>query len=135
MRPGFRKISFSDFRQNMSKEIQVVTRELDHLWLCFHGRPKCAIVPMRDEKLLSDLHGCPFDQLMERMEIDRVRTIRGMSRLGTYKAEIFEEGDFSHPPPGVTEEEYWNGIKEKYAYASAADRAYRRGGKYTGTKY
>ncbi len=107
MRPELRKISLEKFRANMGAELKFVTESQGHLWLSYRRKPHCVVVPMRDEAVLNDIYGRPWDELMHRFHVDQDRRLRAAARAHGLLSETFEESHWTYPPVGMTDETYW----------------------------
>ena len=105
-RPEIRKIMFTDFKQHMGQEIKFVTRDNGHLWLCFRGKPRAVIIPMRDEALLHEIRGRDFKEVLHKANVRHARKIRALWREKMYQSEMVEDDGFEVPPMQMTDEEW-----------------------------
>lgn len=66
MATEMRLISFTGLRRQGAPALRFVTEEAGHLWLTFHGKPTCAVIPMAHERVLHRAIGINPTEAMHR---------------------------------------------------------------------
>jgi|GEM_PF-788144 PHD/YefM family antitoxin component YafN of YafNO toxin-antitoxin module len=101
MLPQIRAISFTNFRNNATQEINYVSTHQAHLWIMKHGVPVASVISMRDEDVLSRIHGRNLGEMMARMEVDQDRIKEAMITSKEYlKYEVVGQ-EWTYPVFGL----------------------------------
>ena len=105
-RPEIRKISSTTFAKHFGSEIKFVTEENGHLWLCFRGKPRAVVIPMRSEAVLNEIIGHKFEDILHKANIRAARMVRSAWREKMYRSEIIEDSGREVPYLRLNDEEY-----------------------------
>mmetsp|Transcript_29546 Transcript_29546/g.58081 ORF Transcript_29546/g.58081 Transcript_29546/m.58081 type:complete len:115 (+) Transcript_29546:3278-3622(+) len=101
-----RKINFTQFRKHASHELKFVYEELGHLWLHNHCKPRCVVIPMRDELVLHRAIGLDPIEVMHRAMVDADRMVAAIEERKRWMSEPVLPWSGGYPSVGMDDETY-----------------------------